>query len=72
MTSARGGHLDNGLTVSYYSSTRNPAAATPGGLRPPLEADARVVDGPIRYLGFEDPERFRVGLRVAYEEKYRN
>ncbi len=32
----------------------------------------RIVDVPIKYVGFEVPDEFLVGYGLDYQEKYRN
>jgi hypoxanthine phosphoribosyltransferase len=34
--------------------------------------DRREVDMPIRYVGFEIPNRFAIGYGLDHAEKYRN
>ena len=65
--------IDTGLTVSYLIKQlliRQPASLSVCSLL--SKPEARTVDVPIEYLGFEIPNVFVVGYGLDYEEKYRN
>ena len=65
--------VDSGLTLSYLLRTmraRNPASLEVCALL--TKPDRRKVDLPIRYTGFEIPNRFVIGYGLDYGEKYRN
>jgi hypoxanthine phosphoribosyltransferase len=65
--------VDSGLTLSYLLRTmraRNPASLEVCALL--TKPDRRKVDLPIRYTGFEIPDRFVIGYGLDYGEKYRN
>ena len=65
--------VDSGMTLNYllgYLNTRGPATVEVCAL---LDKRARrIVDVPIRYVGFEVPDEFLVGYGLDYLEKYRN
>jgi hypoxanthine phosphoribosyltransferase len=65
--------VDSGLTLSYLLRTlraREPASVEVVAL---LEKpDRRKVETPIRYTGFEIPDRFVVGYGLDYAERFRN
>src|SRR5438067_140447 len=65
--------IDTGLTMRYLLdnlATRHPASVKICGLlSKPSRARARI---PIRYLGFEVPDRFVVGYGLDAGEKFRN
>lgn len=65
--------VDTGLTLAYLLrslSARNPQSISVCTLldRPKL----RIVEIPIRYVGFEVPEEFLVGYGLDYQGKFRN
>ena len=64
--------VDSGLTLSYLSRTmraRQPASLEVCAL---LSKPERLkVDLPIRYTGFEIPNRFVIGYGLDYAQKYR-
>ena len=65
--------IDSGLTLSYLLrnlESREPA--DPRDLRPPDEADRREIDVPVRYVGFEIPNKFVIGYGLDFAERYRN
>ena len=64
--------VDSGLTLSYLLRTmraRNPASLEVCALL--TKPERRKVDLPIRYVGFEIPNRFVIGYGLDYKEKYR-
>ena len=65
--------VDSGLTLSYLFRTlsaRNPATLEVCALL--TKPERREVDLPIRYVGFEIPNRFAVGYGLDHAERYRN
>jgi hypoxanthine phosphoribosyltransferase len=65
--------VDSGLTLSYLLRTmraRNPASLEVCALL--TKPERRKVELPIRYTGFEIPNRFVIGYGLDYGEKYRN
>ena len=65
--------VDSGLTLSYLLRTmraRNPASLEVCALL--TKPERRKVDLPIRYTGFEIPNRFVIGYGLDYREQYRN
>ena len=65
--------VDTGLTLHYL--LRNLRARGPASLEVCALFDKRrrrLIDVPIKYLGFEMPDRFVVGYGLDYREKYRN
>jgi hypoxanthine phosphoribosyltransferase len=65
--------VDSGLTLSYLLRTlraRNPASLEVCALL--TKPERRKVDLPIRYVGFEIPNRFAIGYGLDYGERYRN
>jgi len=65
--------IDSGLTLSYLKRTlgaRNPASLEVCALL--TKPERREVDVPVRYIGFEIPNRFVVGFGLDYAERYRN
>jgi hypoxanthine phosphoribosyltransferase len=65
--------VDSGLTLSYLLRTmraRNPASLEVCALL--TKPERRKVDLPIRYTGFEIPNRFVIGYGLDYGEKFRN
>jgi hypoxanthine phosphoribosyltransferase len=65
--------VDSGLTLSYLLRTlkaREPASVEVCAL---LEKpERRKVDLPIRYSGFEIPNKFVIGYGLDHAERYRN
>jgi hypoxanthine phosphoribosyltransferase len=65
--------VDSGLTLSYLVrmlSARDPASLEVCALL--TKAERREVDLPIRYVGFEIPNRFAIGYGLDHAERYRN
>ena len=65
--------VDTGLTLGYL--VRNLQAREPAGLAVCTLLDRRVrrlANLPIRYTGFEVPDRFLVGYGLDSHESYRN
>ena len=65
--------VDSGLTLSYLLRTlhaRNPATLEVCALL--TKPERRKVDLPIRYVGFEIPNRFAIGYGLDHAERYRN
>ena len=65
--------IDSGLTLSYLMRTlraRQPASLEVCALL--TKPDRREVDMPIRYVGFEIPNRFVIGYGLDFAERYRN
>jgi hypoxanthine phosphoribosyltransferase len=65
--------VDSGLTLSYLLRTlraRNPASLEVCALL--TKPERRKVDLPIRYVGFEIPNRFAIGYGLDYGQRYRN
>jgi hypoxanthine phosphoribosyltransferase len=65
--------VDSGLTLSYLLRTlhaRNPATLEVCALL--TKPERRKVDLPIRYVGFEIPNRFAIGYGLDHAERHRN
>ncbi|HEU0022980.1 MAG TPA: hypoxanthine phosphoribosyltransferase [Thermoleophilaceae bacterium] len=65
--------VDSGLTLSYLMRTlqaRNPASLEVCALL--TKPERRKVDLPIRYVGFEIPNRFAIGYGLDHGERFRN
>ena len=65
--------IDSGMTLNYlvnYLRSKNPASLEVCTLLD--KRVRRLVDVPIKYVGFEVPDEFVVGYGLDYEEKYRN
>jgi hypoxanthine phosphoribosyltransferase len=65
--------VDSGLTLSYLLRTlraRDPASLEVCALL--TKPERRKVELPIRYVGFEIPNRFAIGYGLDYAERYRN
>jgi hypoxanthine phosphoribosyltransferase len=65
--------VDSGLTLQYL--LRNLAARNPSSLEVCallVKPERRKVDLPIRYVGFEIPNRFAIGYGLDHAERYRN
>ena len=65
--------IDSGLTLSYLM--RNLRARQPASLEVCAlltKPGRREIDVPVRYVGFEIPNRFVVGYGLDYAERYRN
>jgi hypoxanthine phosphoribosyltransferase len=65
--------VDSGLTLSYLLRTlkaRDPASVEVCALL--TKPERREVDLPIRYTGFEIPNRFVIGYGLDHAERFRN
>jgi hypoxanthine phosphoribosyltransferase len=65
--------VDSGLTLSYLLRTlraRNPGSLEVCALL--TKPERRKVDLPIRYTGFEIPNRFAIGYGLDHAERFRN
>ena len=65
--------VDSGLTLSYLLRTlkaRDPESLEVCALL--TKPERRKVDLPIRYVGFEIPNRFAIGYGLDHAERYRN
>ena len=65
--------VDSGLTLSYL--VRNLEAREPASLEVCAlltKPDRREIDVPVRYTGFEIPNRFVIGYGLDFAERYRN
>ena len=65
--------VDSGLTLSYLLRTlraRNPASLEVCALL--TKPERRKVELPIRFVGFEIPDRFAIGYGLDHAERYRN
>jgi hypoxanthine phosphoribosyltransferase len=65
--------IDSGLTLSYLLRTlraREPRSLEVCALL--TKPERREVDLPIRYTGFEIPNRFVIGYGLDHAERYRN
>jgi hypoxanthine phosphoribosyltransferase len=65
--------IDSGLTLSYL--TRALEAREPSSLEVCAlltKPERREVDVPVRYVGFEIPNRFVIGYGLDFAERYRN
>jgi hypoxanthine phosphoribosyltransferase len=65
--------VDSGLTLSYLFRmlrARNPSTLEVCALL--TKPDRREVDLPIRYVGFEIPNRFAIGYGLDHAERFRN
>ena len=65
--------VDSGLTLSYLLRTLK--AREPGSLEVCAlltKPERREVDLPIRYVGFEIPNRFVIGYGLDHGERHRN
>jgi hypoxanthine phosphoribosyltransferase len=65
--------IDTGLTLNYLLSNlraRGPASLEVCALF--SKPAHRLIDVPVRYQGFEIPDRFVVGYGLDYRERYRN
>ena len=65
--------VDSGLTLSYLFRmlrARGPASLEVCALL--TKPDRREIDLPIRYVGFEIPNRFAIGYGLDYAERFRN
>ena len=65
--------IDSGLTLSYLVRTleaRGPASLEICALL--TKPERRRMDVPVRYVGFDIPDRFVVGYGLDFAERYRN
>jgi hypoxanthine phosphoribosyltransferase len=65
--------IDSGLTLSYLM--RNLEAREPATLEICAlltKPDRREIEVPVRYVGFEIPNRFVIGYGLDFAERYRN
>ncbi len=65
--------IDSGLTLHYLLKNlraRNPRSLEVCSLL--TKPERRRVDLPIRYVGFEIPNRFAIGYGLDHAERYRN
>ena len=65
--------IDSGLTLSYLMrnlESREPASLEVCALL--TKPERREIDVPVRYVGFEIPNRFVVGYGLDFAERYRN
>jgi hypoxanthine phosphoribosyltransferase len=65
--------IDSGLTLHYLLRSlraREPASLEVCALL--TKPERRRVDLPIRYVGFEIPNRFAIGYGLDYAERFRN
>lgn len=65
--------VDTGLTLNYLVNTlqmRHPASLEVCALF--NKKKLRLIDVPLKYVGFDLPDRFVVGYGLDHREKYRN
>jgi hypoxanthine phosphoribosyltransferase len=65
--------IDSGLTLSYLMrnlESREPATLEVCALM--TKPERREIDLPVRYVGFEIPNRFVIGYGLDFAERYRN
>jgi hypoxanthine phosphoribosyltransferase len=65
--------IDSGLTLSYLMrnlESREPASLEVCALL--TKQGRRQIEVPVRYVGFEIPNRFVVGYGLDFAERYRN
>jgi hypoxanthine phosphoribosyltransferase len=65
--------IDSGLTLSYL--VRNLSAREPASLEICAlltKPSRREIEVPVRYVGFEIPNRFVIGYGLDFAERYRN
>lgn len=65
--------IDTGLTLNYL--LQNLKARQPASLEVCVlfdKSNNRLIDIPLKYKGFDLPNRFVVGYGLDYREKYRN
>jgi hypoxanthine phosphoribosyltransferase len=65
--------IDSGLTLHYL--LRNLQARNPSSLEVCAlltKPERRRVDLPIKYVGFEIPNRFAIGYGLDYDQRFRN
>ncbi|HJO82964.1 MAG: hypoxanthine phosphoribosyltransferase [SAR202 cluster bacterium] len=65
--------VDTGMTLNYLLGHLRSKGAASVEVCTLLDKRARrIVDVPIKYVGFEVPDEFLVGYGLDYQEKYRN
>jgi hypoxanthine phosphoribosyltransferase len=65
--------IDSGLTLNYLCAnltSRGPASLEICALL--TKPDRRQIDVPVRYVGFEIPNKFVIGYGLDFAERYRN
>jgi hypoxanthine phosphoribosyltransferase len=65
--------VDSGLTLRYLLGSlggRNPESLEVCALL--SKQEARIVEVPVRYVGFEIPNEFVIGYGLDYDERYRS
>jgi hypoxanthine phosphoribosyltransferase len=65
--------VDSGLTLSYLMrnlESREPASLEVCALL--TKPSRREIDVPVKYIGFEIPNRFVIGYGLDFAERYRN
>src|SRR5437588_9014287 len=65
--------IDSGLTLSYLIrnlESREPASLDVVALM--TKPERRQIDVPVRWIGFEIPNKFVVGYGLDFAERYRN
>ena len=65
--------IDSGLTLSYLMrnlESREPATLEICALL--TKPERREIDVPVRYVGFEIPNKFVIGYGLDFAERYRN
>ena len=65
--------IDSGLTLSYLM--RSLKARKPGSLEVcalMTKPERREIEVPVRYVGFEIPNKFVIGYGLDFAERYRN
>src|SRR5881227_3628931 len=65
--------IDSGLTLSYLMrnlESREPTSLEVCALL--TKPERREIDVPVRYIGFEIPNRFVIGYGLDFAERYRN
>ena len=65
--------IDSGLTLSYLMRSlkaRKPSSVEICALL--TKPERREVEVPVRYTGFEIPNRFVIGYGLDFDERYRN
>ena len=65
--------IDSGLTLSYLMRSlraRKPASLEICALL--TKPDRREIEVPVRFVGFEIPNRFVIGYGLDFAERYRN
>ena len=65
--------IDTGLTLNYL--LRSLWARQPASLEVCVlfnKPESRLIETPLKYKGFDLPDRFVVGYGLDYQEKYRN